>query len=473
VNDGEYSKLDALGLRELVRRGEVTEDELASVARQAIVTVDSELNALALPLFEKPLEHDSGPFGGVPFVIKDVGPVAEGVPFTCGSRLFEGATAPRDTALMQRFREAGLAAIGATNVPEMAISFATESALHGVTRNPWDLERGTGGSSGGSAALVAAGAVPFAHGDDAAGSIRVPAACCGVVGLKPSRGRTPSGPYEWESFFGLGYGFGLTRTVRDAAALLDALHGPAPGEKYTAPAPVRPWTHEVGRNPGALRVAVTTEAWSGVPIDAECAAAASRVAGELEQLGHEVQHASPAIDGEDIVRVFVPLTTTVVAETMAGSRREISRDVLEAVSWTLFQEAQGLTALDLAAGFAAANAISRAVGRFFLEHDLLVTPTLGRLPAPHGTLRYGDPEHTVESWLRSIFDYGPFTAAFNISGEPAMSLPLAESRSGLPIGIQLVAPYGREDLLIQVAGQLEQALPWSDRRPPVTVGRSA
>lgn len=220
-------------------------------------------------------------------------------------------------------------------------------------------------------------------------------------------------------------------------------------------------------------MAVTTEAWSGVPVDAECAAAASRVGRDLEQLGHAVEHASPAIDGEDIVRVFVPLTTTAVAEVMAGSGREISRDVVEAVSWTLFQEARRLTALQLAAGFAAANAISRAVGRFFLEYDVLVTPTLGQLPAPHGTLRYGDPEHTVESWLRSIFDYGPFTAVFNISGEPAISLPLAESRGGMPIGIQLVAPHGREDLLFQVAGQLEEALPWSDRRPPVSVGRSA
>jgi amidase len=471
VHVEEYASFDAVGLRDLLRRGAVAEDEVVTAAREAVAAVNGSLDALALPLFEKALDYEDGPFRGVPILLKDVGPVAEGMPFTCGSRFFDGATAPQDSTLMQRFRRAGLAAIGATTVPEMAISFATESKLHGVTRNPWDVGRGTGGSSGGSAALVAAGAVPFAHGDDAAGSIRVPAACCGLVGLKPSRGRTPSGPYEWEGFFGLGYGFGLTRTVRDAAHLLDALHGPAPGEKLGAPAPVRPWAEEVRREPGRLRVAVTTESWSGGPVDAECAAAANHVAGALADLGHVVEHASPSIDGETVLQVFVPLTTAAVAEVMAGSGRPVDRDVLEAVSWTLFQEAQRLTALDLAAGFAAANTVSRSVGRFFTEHDVLITPTLAQLPAPHGTLRYDDPTHSVESWLRSIFDLGPFTAAFNISGEPAISLPLAQSREGLPIGVQLVAPYGREDLLFQVAAQLERALPWSGRRPLVHAAR--
>lgn len=469
----EYVTHDAVSLRDLLSRGEVTEKELVGVAREAVEAVNDELNALAQPLFDEPLQHEDGPFDGVPFVIKDMGPAAEGVPFTCGSRFFEGATAPVDLLIMKRFRKAGLAAIGATNVPEMTISFATESKLHGVTRNPWNLERGTGGSSGGSAALVAAGAVPFAHGNDGAGSIRLPAACCGVVGLKPSRGRTPTGPYEWESFFGLGYHFGLTRTVRDSAHLLDALHGSAPGEKFTAPPPVRPWAQDVGRDPGQLRVAVATAAWSGVPVDEECAAAAVQVGRELEKLGHVVDSSSPAIDGDTIMRTYVPLTTTAVAGVMAGAGKEIRQDELEAVSWTLFQEAQRLTAVEVAAGFSAANTISRSVGEFFTEHDILVTPTLGQLPAPHGTLRYDDPNHTVESWLRSIFDYGPFTEAFNISGEPAISLPLAQSRDGLPIGIQLVAPYGREDLLFQVAAQLEQAMPWSDRRPSVFAGPPA
>jgi amidase len=469
----EYASHDAVGLRDLVRQGEVTEKELVALAQDAVGSVNDKLNALAFPLFDEPLEHGAGPFDGVPFLLKDCGPVAEGVPFTCGSRFFAGASAPVDSLIMERFRRAGLAAIGATNVPEMTISFATESKLHGVTRNPWNLDRGTGGSSGGSAALVAAGAVPFAHGNDGAGSIRLPAACCGVVGLKPSRGRTPTGPFEWESFFGLGYHFGLTRTVRDSAHLLDAVHGYAPGEKFTAPPPSRPWAEEVGRDPGRLRVAVATAAWSGVPVDEECAAAAMQVARELETLGHFVDAASPAIDGDTILRTYVPLTTTAVAGVMAGSQREIRQDALEAVSWTLFQEAQRVTAVDVAAGFAAANSVSRAVGEFFTGYDVLITPTLGQLPSPHGSLRYDDPGHTLESWLRSIFDYGPFTEAFNISGEPAISLPLGQSRDGLPIGVQLVAPYGREDLLFQVAAQLEQAMPWSDRRPPVFVGRSA
>lgn len=472
MNIRDYASYDAVGLRGLLKRGEVHKGELISVAQDAVRNVNDDLNALAFPLFEEPLGYREGPFSGIPFVIKDSGPVAQGIPFTCGSRFFQGAVAPVDLTIMERFRQAGLVAIGATNVPEMTISFATESSLHGVTRNPWNLKRGTGGSSGGSAALVAAGAVPFAHGNDGAGSIRLPAACCGVVGLKPSRGRTPTGPYEWESFFGLGYHFGLTRTLRDTAHLLDAVHGHAAGEKFTAPLPPRPWAEEIGRDPGRLRVAVATAAWSKVPVDAECSAAANQVAKELERLGHDVEADSPAIDGDTIMRTYVPLTTTAVAGVLAASGAEISRDVLEAGSWTLFQEAQELTAVEVAEGFSAANTISRASGDFFRKYDLLVTPTLGRLPAPHGTLKYNDPGHTVETWLKSIFEYGPFTEAFNISGEPAISLPLCESRDGLPIGIQLVAPYGREDVLFQVGSQLEQVMPWSDRSPPVFAGDS-
>src|SRR2546430_4318607 len=268
---------------------------IEETARRALDAANAVVNGLALPLFAPALEHaDDGPFTGVPFLIKDSGPMAEGVPFFCGSRSIPGIRAPQDHALMARFRAAGLVTLGLTTTPEMGISFATEPVKYGPTRNPWDPGRGVGGSSGGSAALVAAGAGPVAHGNDGARSIRIPAACCGVVGLKPSRGRTPGGA----DVAGTVYEFALTRTVRDAAHLLDAVAGPAVGDRYAAPPPAGPYAAELGGDPGRLRVAVTAEAWSGAAVDPEVAEAAVRVGQVLERLGHTVDAASPAVDWE-------------------------------------------------------------------------------------------------------------------------------------------------------------------------------
>ena len=465
----EYTSCDAVGLRDLLRAGEVTAAEVEDVARDALDAADAELNALALPLFSPALDHAAdGPLAGVPFLIKDSGPMAEGVPFAVGSRSVVGVTARCDSDLMTRFRAAGLATLGLTTVPELAISFATESVKHGPTRNPWDLERGVGGSSGGAAALVAAGAVPVAHGNDGAGSIRIPAACCGLVGLKPSRGRVPCGPDAGEPLFGVAAAFALTRTVRDAAHLLDAVHGPGVGDKYVAPPPRSRYADELEVGPGTLRVGVWTQAWSGAPVDPEVAAAAVRAARMLEDLGHVVVDASPAVDWEAVMRSSLGGLAAIAAPFLTA---RVDPTRLEAVSRTVLEEAQGLTADDLAAVLDAKSQVTRSVGAFFCEHDLLVTPTMGQLPAPHGTLEQDDPEHTTRTWLESLFAYGPFTAVFNISGQPAISLPLAQSASGLPIGVQLVAPYGREDLLLQVAGQLEQALPWSRSTRAGVIGR--
>ncbi|WP_214416186.1 amidase [Sphaerisporangium fuscum] len=393
----EYTQYDAVGLRDLIKAGEVTAAEVEAVARRALAVANAQVNGLALPVFSPALDHASdGPFTGAPFLIKDHGPVAKDVPFFLGSRSLPGIVPPHDSDLMARFRAAGLVTLGLTTVPELTISFSTESVEHGPTRNPWDLERGVGGSSGGAAALVAAGAVPLAHGSDGAGSIRIPAACCGLVGLKPSRGRVPCGPDQGEAMLGMACEFALTRTVRDAAHLLDAVQGPGVGDKYTAPPPRGRYADEPGADPGRLRVALTTEAWSGAVVDGEVAAAAVEAGRALERMGHLVT-----------------------------------------------------------------------------EYDLLVTPTLGRLPAPHGTLRYDDPAHTLTSWLESIFDYGPFTMVFNISGQPAISLPLGTGDGGLPIGVQIVASYGREDLLFRIAAQLERALPWKDRTPRFSVSGQA
>nr|WP_237535100.1 amidase family protein [Streptomyces sp. SID3343] len=458
----------------MIRAGEVTAAEVESAARGALDAANTRLNGLALPLFEPALDHSpspDGPFAGVPFLIKDSGPVAKGVPFFLGSRALPGIVPPHDSDLMTRFRAAGLVTLGLTTAPEMVISFATESVKYGITRNPWNLDRGVGGSSGGAAALVAAGAVPIAHATDGAGSIRIPASACGLVGLKPSRGRTPCGPDLDEAFFGISYDFGLTRTVRDAAHFLDAIQGPGVGDKYTAPPPLRPYVDELGAPVGPLRIAVTTRAWSGGTVDPDVARATLRVAELLAGSGgHVVEEASPAFDWEDVFRAMVPEVVAFVAAPLLGAPRRPDPAKLEAVTRRLLHEAGELGPFDLLSAFAAQNRVSRAVGAFFTDYDLLITPTLGRPPAPHGTLNYDDPKHTVRSWLAEIFDYGPFTALFNLTGQPAISLPLGTDPTGLPLGVQLVAPYGREDTLLRLASHLEQVLPWRDRTPPVFVG---
>ncbi|RLU81560.1 amidase [Streptomyces griseocarneus] len=462
----EYAHLDAVGLRSLIRSREVSAAEVESVARRALALAGAELGALTLPLFEPALDHaPDGPFAGVPFVVKDSGPFARGVPFTLGSRSIRGAVAGEDHGLMARFRAAGLVALGQTTAPELGLSFATESVRYGPTRNPWAPERGAGGSSGGAAALVAAGAVPFAHGNDGAGSLRVPASCCGLVGLKPSRGRTPSGPPAGEAAFGQTVEFGLTRTVRDAAHLLDAVAATPPvGEKYAAAPPSRPYAEELRAAPGRLRVAVTTAAWSGVPVDPQVAAAAETAGQVLEWIGHAVSATGPAVDADAVVEALM-LSVYAAGAAMLRAPRRPDPALLESVSRAVLGETEAATALDVMAAVDAQHRVTRPVGEFFTRHDVLVTPTLGQLPAPHGTLDYDAPGESARSWLRRILAYGPFTAVFNVSGNPAISLPLGQSREGLPIGVQLVAAHGREDLLLRVAAQLEQAVPWEDRRP--------
>jgi amidase len=495
VEPHEYASFDAVGLAELIRAGEVSAAEVLEVAREALEDAHAGLNALTMPPFEPALEYEpDGPLAGVPFVVKDSGPFARGVPFALGSRAIRGAVAMVDHDLMTRFRRAGLVALGQSTAPEFGLSFATESVKHGATRNPWAPERGVGGSSGGSAALVAAGAVPVAHGNDGGGSLRVPASCCGVVGLKPSRGRTPCGPLAGEVGFGLVVEFALSRTVRDTAHLLDAVCSPpsgAPpaGDKYALPAPARPYAEEVragaagGADRGRLRVALTTAAWSGVPVDPQIAEVTVNTGKVLELLGHSVVEASPAIDPDAIVEAAmlcaVATGAAVLAAQLVGAApgrrssaapRSLSQGrpdpaLLEAVSRRAIAETESFTALDVMAAIDAQHRVTRPIGLFLGRYDLLLTPTIGQLPAPHGTLDYDNPDYTMRSWLRRIFEYGPFTAPFNVSGNPAISLPLGLSREGLPIGVQLVAATGREDLLLRVAAQLEQAVPWRDRRP--------
>jgi amidase len=470
MNVDEYGRVDAVGLRELIRRGAVSAAEVEAAARAALAIADAELNALALPVFSAALTHAAdGPLGGVPFLLKDSGPVAEGTPFSCGSRALTGLRAAQDSELMVRVRAAGLVTLGLTTVPEMCLSYSTESVKHGPTRNPWDLERGAGGSSGGAAALVAAGAVPLAHGNDGAGSIRIPASCCGVVGLKPSRGRTPTAEGQGAAGFGLSVEFGLSRTVRDAAHYLDAVHGSGAGDRNALPGSRR-YAEELRASPGRLRVAVHTRSWSGGVVDAEVASATVLAARVLEQLGHIVVEDGPVIDCDAVVQSLQAEAAAAAAPLLTAPRPPDPAR-LEAMTRQLLAEVRQWSALQLMSALQAHLRVSRSVEQFFAGQDLLLTPTLARLPAPHGTLNYDAKGQTVSDWFRTLLDYGPFTAVFNIAGQPAISLPLAQSSTGLPIGVQLVARHGREDLLLRVASQLEQALPWRDRTPPRSVTR--
>ncbi|NYH55091.1 amidase [Nocardiopsis arvandica] len=465
----EYTRLDAVALAELVHTGQVTAVEVEHTARRALERAHADLNALTGPLYDPVPDHaPNGPLGGVPFVVKDSGPFVRGTPFCLGSRALVGAVAHTDHALMTRFRAAGLAALGQSTVPELALSLATESRRYGTTRNPWSPERGVGGSSGGAAALVAAGAVPLAHGSDGGGSLRVPASACGLVGLKPSRGRTPCGPLTGEAGFGMVGEFALTRTVRDTAHLLDAVSAPAVGEKYALPPPGRPYAEAVRTDPGRLRVAVTTTPWAQATVDPQVADATLTTAHLLEWIGHTVQEDRPVLDPQDTVEAMVLLAVSTGAALLRGPRGP-DPQALEALSRQVLSEARRRSALEVMAGLDAQHRVTRALGLFMAEYDLLLTPTLGRLPAPHGTFDPDEDGHTPRTWFHRAAEYAPFSAPANVAGLPALSLPLAQSREGLPIGVQLMAAPGREDVLLAVGSQLQQAAPWEGRCPPLHV----
>ncbi len=479
MNFSEYSEYDAVGLAQLIKSGQVTAQEVQQIARQAILAVNPKLNALVGGIFEEPLPSSpSGPFAGVPFAIKDLSIHAAGVRTGLGSRLTgDGIIFPHDTDLMARFKQAGLVTLARTATPEFGFNASTEPVSNGPAHNPWDSTRSTGGSSGGSAALVAARAIPVAHGTDGAGSIRIPAAWCGLVGLKPTRGRIPSGPDSDERLSGLGVDFALARTVRDVAALLDAANGPGIGDKYFAAPPARPYMQEISTPPGRLRIAMTTQAWSGVPVDKEYASTVETVCRELAALGHDVEQASPRVDWERFVDANLPIWTASIAEnalTLAQARGiEVGPDVLEAVTLASVEYGRRLTAVDLLRALRLCNIITREVRAFFEAEgeenrrtcDVLVTPTVAGPPPPLGTLNQNDPNIDPRGWFDRLFALIPFTPLFNVTGQPAISLPLGQSSAGLPIGVQFVARYGDEATLLRLAAQLEQARPWIDRRP--------
>ncbi len=471
------ARLDATAQADLVRGGEATPAELAEAAIERIEATNGEINAVIHPLFEQGLEAargelPDGPFKGVPFLLKDLGAAFAGQPLHLGMNYLKERDfrAPLDTYLAQRFHAAGLVTIGKTSCPELGILPTTEPRAYGPTRNPWDLDRSVGGSSGGSAAAVAAGMVPMAHANDGGGSIRIPAANCGLVGLKPSRQRISEGPLIGDLMSGLTAELCVSRSVRDTAALLEAVHGPAPGDPYVAPPPLRPYTEEVGADPGKLRIALWTETVIEQDADPEVVAAARAGARALEGLGHEVEEADmSALQGIDVVESFLVRWAAGQAQALEQlgivGGKPIEAEDVEPLTWALAEIGRARGAGEYLAAVGQHQAMSRIfAGVHESGFDLLLTPTLGEPPPPLGSFDDSGPDPMAA--FERAFISGAFTAAFNATGQPAISLPLHWSEGGLPIGVQLVAPLGREDVLLRVASQLEQAVPWADRFAP-------
>jgi amidase len=464
--------IDATAQAELVRRGEVTPTELVDAAIARIERVNPRLNAVILPLFEKARRSAAGklpdgPFRGVPFLLKDLDAHSAGDPFHCGIRALRdvGWTEKEDSWIVRRFRASGVVILGKTNTPELGLNITTEPVAYGPSRNPWNPEHSTGGSSGGSAAAVASGMVPIAHASDGGGSIRIPAAECGLVGLKPSRGRVSLGPDYGEYWAGLVISNVVSRSVRDTATMLDVVSVPMPGDPYAAPAATRSFREEAGSPSGRLRIGVVT-AMPGGTLHPDCAAASRGAARLLESLGHTVEESAPEalFDPAFVEKFFVVVTTWTAAALDDWSRkigRTLGPESVEPGTWAFAEAGRGVTApLYIEATTWLEAYTRRMAGWWAGGFDLLVTPTLGEPPPRLGELVGAPPER-----LLAIV---PFTPPFNATGQPAISLPLHWNENGLPIGVQLIAAYGREDLLLRVAAELEVARPWAKRRPALS-----
>ena len=470
----ELAELDATGCAALVRAGELAPLELVDAAIERAGQVNGALNAIVTTMYERARETarshpGAGIFAGVPFLMKDFLAEVEGVRFTEASAFLSDHVPAEDSELVRRFRAAGLVFIGKTNTPELAIGPTTEPRLFGPTRNPWDTTRTPGGSSGGAAAAVSARVVPMAHGNDAGGSIRIPASCCGLVGLKPSRGRVSLAPHYGDLFSGLVCELGVTRSVRDTAALLDAVAGPAVGDPYFPAPSARSYTGEVERPPGTLTIGFSAETPFGEAVDPECGRAVRNVAALCESLGHVVEEARPDYDAETLWTQFTTMLSAGAAWAIADWERRTGRSAeLEHFEPFVWAFAERGRALGAHAYLLAVQDLQRAVRdlyRFFTRFDLWLTPTLGQPPVELGTLVYrgGDPFELRRRSAR----FSPYTYVSNASGQPAISLPLHWTASGLPVGVHFTARWGEEATLIRLAAQLERARPWAERRPGV------
>jgi amidase len=449
--------LSALEQARLVREGEVSPLELVDECLARIERFDTGLNAFVTVAAEHAREAARspapGPFSGVPLPIKDLVETA-GIRTTFSSRAFADYVPKEDMELVNRLRAAGFVVIGKTNTPEFGTTAVTESELNGSCRNPWDTERTPGGSSGGAAAAVAAGLAPIAQGSDGGGSIRIPASCCGLFGLKPTRGRVSPAPRG--DTYGLSVAGSLARTVADAAAFLDAIAGPVTGDPYIAPPPERPFLEEVGADPGRLRIGLALDPPHAVPVDEPCTTAATDAANLLEELGHEVEPTSLP-QNHEALRLFA-----VVWATIPGIYPVEDASLLEPLNSVFLEQAQQLTSIDYVRAYAALQLVGRAFAAACAPYDVVLTPTLAKPPVPVGWVR--EPDDPWEQYARAGA-FTPFTPPVNVAGLPAASVPLSRTGDGLPIGVHLIGRAGDEATLIRLSAQLEQARPWADRRP--------
>lgn len=490
-----YDHFDALGLAELVKKGEVTSAELVDEAISRIEAINPVLNPVVVPMFDEarrvaagPLPN--GPFRGVPFLLKDLRAAYAGFPMRAGSRLLADYIPTHDAELVKRYKAAGLVIAGKTNTPELGILPVTEPDLYGPTKNPWNPAHTPGGSSGGAAASVASGIVPVAQGGDGGGSIRIPASCCGVFGLKPSRGRMPVGPDDSEIFFGFAIEHVLSKTVRDSAAMLDVTHGPELTSLYHAREPERPFLEEVGREPGRLKIAFTTSPFLPAKTHSDCAEAARETAELCASLGHDVDEATPNFDGHEFARCFFLMFCAGAATELAlmekGFNRKVKPGDVEPGTWICAMIGRKMSAPEFNVSMRKLRQHQRTISRFFQTYDVLLTPTLARPPLKIGELRHPIQEAVLDvvgrsaslRWILGIpglvdvvvdraYAFTPFTPIANVTGQPSMSVPLGWNADGLPIGSMFTGRLGDEALLFRLAGQLERAKPWAQKKPMV------
>ncbi len=467
----DYVKYDGLGLAELVRRKEVSPAELVETAIARAEAVNPQLNFMVFSDFARAraaAARDNtfdGPFAGVPFFLKDILAFAEGMPTRQGARFIPPIPFPRDSLLTTRFREAGLIPLGKTNVPEYGLLPLTEGKLYGPARNPFAPDRSPGGSSGGSAAAVAAGVVPLAHGNDGGGSIRIPASCCGLVGLKPTRARVTLAPELGEAVDGLGVDFVLTKSVRDTAAALDAVAGNNQGDPYWAPPAPPSWLAAAREKPKRLRIAVSFKKLDGAALHPDCEAAVRAAAKLCEGLGHIVEEATPHFDLGLLIPSFLAIWTANLAAAIDYTARLTGEapapDRFEGLTWGMYEAGKRVAASDYLLAKALLQQAGRGVAKFHETYDLWLTSTLGAPPMKIGT--FDGEERDIAKGFLPLFDYVPFTALQNVTGQPAISLPLHWNAEGLPIGIHFTGRFGEEVTLLQLGMEVEREAPWRER----------
>jgi len=470
----EYHQYDGLGLASLVAKKQITPMELLNAVRQRLEAINPKINAVAHAFFDKAeaqIKHGlpSGPFTGVPFVLKDLGQQMAGTITSYGSRLFKDNVPDFDSTLVKRYKQAGLVIFAKTTSPELGLTTTTESVLFGETRNPWNLERTSGGSSGGSSALVASRVVPMGHGSDGGGSIRIPASCCGLFGLKPTRGRVPLGPTQFEGWNGCSHHHALTISVRDSAALLDASTGMEPGSPFFSPPPARPFLKEVGADPGKLRIALIVGTPAGTPLDPECKKAAMETAKLCESLGHTIEESHLPFEDSWMRSAFLAVLRVSIARTLDDGAKPLGRPVtdkdVEPVTWVTAELGRAISGVDYSRAIATMHQVGLAMAKFHEKYDVILSPTLAKPPVRLGVLSLSP--KSIADYGRDVTEFGPYTALYNVTGQPSMSVPLHWSPEGLPIGVMFSGRFGDDAMLFRLASQLEKAKPWVGFRPKI------